>query len=483
MPEQTLYFYDLETSGINPRQSRIMQFAGQRTDLDLNPIGEPDNILVKMTNDILPEPQAILVTKITPQSTLADGIKEKDFAKYFTDNIATPNTTIVGYNTIRFDNEFIRFLLYRNFYDAYEWSYKDGVSTWEILDLTRMTRALRPEGIEWPFAPDGKPSNRLELLTSVNKISHVGAHDALSDVKATIEFAKLIKAKQPKLYEYNYAMRDKTEVANLVNSGQPFVYTSGRYSSTTEKTTIAVVIAEHPLFSSGRALVYDLLQDPEEFMGLSTSDLVERMSFVKERTDKTPKRLPVKDLAYNKCPAVAPIGVLKSTKNKAIDIDVANANLAKLKKDPTFIDRIVEATETAQKKKQQSFVIDISDVDGQLYDGFFNSHDKKLMGQVRAKTDEELADFSPNFSDERLSRLLLLYKARQSPKSLNQDEQKAWEQYREQKLMAGGEESALAKYLKQIQGLMQTTKNQNEKDLLQELWFWGESIAPISSEY
>lgn len=485
MANQSLYFYDLETSGINPRDSRIMQFAGQRTDLDLNPIGEPDNILIKMTNDILPDPGAILVTKIMPQQTVADGINEHEFAKYFTDQIATPGTTITGYNSIRFDNEFIRFLLYRNFYDAYEWSYKNNVTTWDILDLTRITRALRPSGIQWPFASDGKPSNKLELLTSVNKISHVGAHDALSDVKATIEIAKLIRAKQPKLYDYLFSMRDKQEVAKLVQTGQPFVYTSGRYSSDTLKTTISVMLADHPVYGTSRALVYDLSKDPTEFISLKPAELADRMSYVRDITDDTPARLPVKELTYNKCPAIAPLGVLDepAKKNTGLSLEAAQKNMAILQKDPTFIDRIVEAVEISQKQKQQSLVIDIKDVDARLYDGFFNNHDQKLMANVRSKDKAGLADYHPNFSDERLNKLLLLYKARQFPSSLSQDEQTGWEQYRQHKLMSGGEDSHMAKYLKNLQSMMQKAEDPAQKDLLQDLWLWAESIAPVSSDY
>lgn len=476
---QTLYFYDLETSGINARNAKIMQFAGQRTDLDLNPLGKPDNILIKMAEDCLPDPQAILITKITPQDTLNDGICEQQFAEYFTNTVMVPNTTIVGYNTIRFDNEFIRFLLYRNFYDAYEWSYKNGSSTWDILDLVRITRALRPDGIKWPFAPDGSPTNRLELLTSVNKISHLNAHDALSDVNATIAIAKLIKQKQPKIYDYLYNMRSKHEVAKLVQTGQPFLYTSGRYSNDTLKTTVAVMIGEHPVYGSSRALVYDLSQDPSEFIALKPEDLLQRMQYVKDINTDTPKRLPVKELTYNKCPAVAPLGVLKGGKlSDKLDLNIISANLAKLKHDPSFANRVASAFEQNISAKQQTLITDISGVDGQLYDGFFNNYDQKLMADIRGRQANELADYQPNFNDERLEPLLLLYKARNMPQILNQEEQAKWQKYRHNKLLRGGESSELAKYFKQLQNLMQSNTDESAKNLLQDLWLWGESIAP-----
>ena len=270
---KTFFFYDLETSGLNPREDRIMQFAGQRTDMELNPIGEPVNILVKMSEDALPSPQAIMVTKITPQDTLRDGISEAEFAKYVTEEIFVPNTIAVGYNTVRFDDEFMRALLWRNFYDPYEWEWKDGRSRWDILDVVRLTRALRPEGIEWPFREDGVPTNRLELITKLNGVAHEHAHDALSDVYATIAVAKLIRDKQPELFKFLLKMRDKKEVKKLVNleDKQPFVYASGRYANEYNKTTVAF-----PLTSgrNGNVLVYDLRYNLETLISQSGKDLL-----------------------------------------------------------------------------------------------------------------------------------------------------------------------------------------------------------------
>ena len=195
--EQTFFFYDLETSGLNPREDRLMQFAGIRTDMELRPIGDPVNLLVKLSDDTLPSPQAIMVTKITPQSTLMDGFTEAEFCKYVSDEIFTPGTIATGYNSVRFDDEFMRHTFWRNFYDPYEWQWKDGRSKWDLLDVVRMTRALRPENINWPVTAEGKATNRLELITKENNISHEHAHDALSDVEAHISVMRLIKERQP----------------------------------------------------------------------------------------------------------------------------------------------------------------------------------------------------------------------------------------------------------------------------------------------
>jgi exodeoxyribonuclease-1 len=297
----TFYFYDLETSGLGAATARIMQFAGQRTDMDLEAIGEADNILIKMTQDVLPEPDAVLLHGVTPQQTISDGLSEAEFLKYFHERVATADTIFVGFNNIRFDDDFMRFCNWRNFYDAYEWAWKDGRSRWDLLDVARMTRALRPKGIIWPFAPDGDPSNRLELLASVNKLKHANAHDALSDVRATIDLAKLIKSKQPKLFDYLLNLRLKAAVSKIVSTGQPFIYSTSSYPSKFEKTSVAVMAATYP----GReaAIVYDLRVDPTKFTKLSAPQLAKLW----QDYSKGAPYFPLKVLYYNRAPAVAPM--------------------------------------------------------------------------------------------------------------------------------------------------------------------------------
>lgn len=472
---QNFYFFDLETSGFSARFDRIMQFAGQRTDMDLNPIGEADNILIKVTPDVLPQPDAVLVHGITPQRTMIDGITEAEFARYLTSKVCTTNTTMVGYNNIRFDNDFIRFILWRNFYDAYEWSWKEGCSTWDLLDLARMTRALRPEGIKWPFAPDGKPSNRLEYLTSVNKLEHASAHDALSDVNAAIAVARLIKEKQPKLFDYLLKHRSKKMVAPLVGGGQPVVYTSGRYPAEFEKTTIAAAVVEKP--DKSGALMYDLRIDPDEFKNLSPAELTKRW---KARGEDAPY-FPVKELKYNKCPAVAPLGVMddESYERMQLHKELVQKHYEKLKKAEGFGARLLEASDNLWPPRQTGLVDGPQAVDGQLYDGFVSDEDKTKMSVVRAAKPAELNDLNLNFKDGRLKLLLPLYKARNFPKFLDDSEQAQWEEFRKVRLT--GESDKIQNYFKRLEELAKAPGMDPEKlYLLEELNLYAQSITPAA---
>jgi exodeoxyribonuclease-1 len=476
--QNTLYFYDLETSGISPHSSRIMQFGGQRTGLDLKPIGNPDNLLIKLTNDILPDPDAVMITGISPQATLADGLSEAEFLKYFYQSIAIPGTIFIGFNSIRFDDEFMRYLNYRNFYDAYEWQWKQARSKWDMLDVSRMMRALRPEGIKWPFNPDGKPTNSLGYLASINELIHDKAHDALSDVNATIALASLIKKRQPKLFEYLLDIRDKRKVAEIANKPEAFVYTSGRYDSDYLKTTVVITVAPHPIQSSS-VFVYDLRQDPKSIAKKSAAQIAEQL--VKYRYEEGEERLPIKQMQLNRCPAVAPLGVLDkdSIERLKLNMNKIKANAKALLSMGDLSEKIQEAAKIIEKQKQKSLIVDALDVDSQLYDGFFNDADKTKMDIVRAAGQNGLADLNMDFADNRLEKLLLLYKARQFPGSLNQDEQKNWETYRASKLLTGDNQSPIAKYFNRLNELSSKGElAQGQIFLLEELKLYGESIMP-----
>lgn len=470
----SLFFYDLETSGTDPRRQRIMQFAGQRVDLDLQLIGEPVNLSVALTDEILPDPQAILITGISPQKTREEGYSEAQFLEIFHSQICLPNTTFVGFNSVRFDDEFMRYALYRNFYDPYEWCWRDGCSRWDMLDVVRMTRALRPDGINWPTTPEGAPTNRLELLTKQNGLAHEQAHDALSDVLALIDVARLIKAKQPKLYDYLFKLRAKREIEQLVSVSrpQPFVYSSGRYPKETLHTTVAFPLVEGSLTSN--TIVYDLRHNPADWAALSVEELRAKR-FVKWEDRQKPdyKPFPAKELASNKCPAVAPMGTLDAAAQSRLGLD-----LATLERHKTALLQSDLAAKLKQVFGRQKFD-KAADCDAALYDGFVNSDDdKSKMRVVRAADREAIKQLDLSFTDKRLTQLLPRYKARNFPASLSADEKAAWEDYRRQRLQADAPQ-----FLQQLQSLATTAgADDNKAFLLQELQLWYESIMPSDYE-
>jgi exodeoxyribonuclease-1 len=476
----SFFFYDLETTGFNPRSARIMQFAGQRTDMELRPIGEPVNVLIKLTPDILPEPDAILVTGITPQQTIAEGVSEAEFLKLFFDEVVKPDTIFVGFNNVRFDDEFMRFLLYRNFYDAYEWQWKDSCSRWDILDVVRTVRALKPDGIKWPLAPDGKPTNRLEYLTKLNKLDHEKAHDALNDVYATIAVAKLLKEKQPALFQHLLELRKKDKVRQIVQAGSPFMYTSGRYPSEALHTS-PVISLGHPT-NQDAALVYDLRHDPTSFTSMSVEELISAWKFSK---DPEILRLPVKTIKFNRCPAIVP-GVVKdesTLERLQLSRDKVQKNLTLLQQQlAEFVPRLFQALtqmDDARSQSQVALVDNELTVDERLYESFIDKRDLPAMRTVRSASPAALSGIASELNDSRLKNLLPLYKARNYPSALSSEESKAWDAFCAKKLLTGGEQSRLAKYFSRLQELAASKLSSPQHYILEELQLYGESIMPV----
>ncbi len=474
----TFYFYDTETTGTRPSQSRIMQFAGQRTTLDFESVGEPDDILIQLSPDVLPEPDAVLVHGITPQRAMADGITEAAFGRLFIEKIATPGTIFVGFNNVRFDDEFIRYLLYRNFFEPYEWQWKEDRSRWDILDATRMTRALRPQGIKWPTDDQGRPTVRLEAMTRENNIDHLNAHTALADVTATIRVAKLLKAAQPKMFDYLLGMRGKKNVKELVESGKPFVYTSGKYPGEYLKTTLAYTLFKHPRRDA--AIVYDLRTDPTPLLKLSVDELSARWRA--KRGDDL-ERLPIKTLQYNRCPAVAVESVLDVVGTDAqisLDRATAHKHMAILRANPQFIDALGKALgvlEQAQAEQAQTSLLP-ADVDSQLYDEFWSDYDRHMLQTIRQHPPATLHELGNRLKNKRMQKLLPLYKARNFPSLLTPEEHDAWEVHRQEKLFMGGQDSPYGRFAKRLTQLLQERQSPDDQYLLTELQLYAESIIP-----
>ena len=372
----------------------------------------------------------------------------------------------------------MRRINYRNFYDPYQWHWKDGTSRWDLLDPIRMMRALRPEGLKWP-EHDGKPTVKLELMAKENDIIHENAHDALSDVEALIELAKRFNESQPRLFSYLLDSRDKKKVAKLALANEPFVYTSGKYSSQYEKTTVVATIFKHPRRES--SIVYDLREDPAKWFDKTPEQLVEHW---RARFNEDIESLPVKTIQFNKCPAVAPLGVLDETSKKRIniDLDVISKNLATLQSNTEFSEKLQQALDIMENEQQLRLDID-QPVDNQIYDGFFSPADQRSMELVRGADVDDLNVVSLNIKNKRLGELLPLYKARNYPKSLSTEERQEWEKTRMSLLQAGGEKSALNRYAKRMNEIPKQRKlSEHEQYLLEELKLYVEAMLPVHDE-
>lgn len=444
----TLYWHDYETFGIDPRYDRPAQFAGIRTDEDLNIVGDPLMVYCKPSGDSLPHPQACLITGITPQEADKKGVCEAEFIRQIHHEMAMPDTCSVGYNSLRFDDEFTRFTLYRNFYDAYAREWQNDNSRWDIIDMARLTRALRPEGINWPDREDGKPSFKLEALTAANNIAHQGAHDALVDVYATIALAKLIKDKQPKLYDFVYQHRRKQMISPLLNlrKRKPVIHVSRMYPNDYCNTALVVPLAKDPTNANG-IIVYDLRYDPESLINEDSDTLKHWLFTPTAELPEGVSRPALKTLHINKCPVVVPESTLNDAAAERLHIDRIQHQ--------QHLDKLNAAGDLTQKINAiftKPDYDEIDDPDAMLYSGgFFSGNDKRNMEVIRNSDPEQLKTLSVPFDDPRLPDMLFRYRARNWPDTLNDEEQTQWQQYRQQRLTEPHDKIlTLPNYLKMI---------------------------------
>src|SRR5688572_14366568 len=289
-------FYDLETFGADPRSSRIAQFAAIRTDAELNEIEAPISIFVQPADDLLPSPVATLITGIAPQDAKAQGLSEVDaFARVF-EEMSRPETCTAGYNSLRFDDEFVRHGLFRNFYDAYEREWRGGNSRWDLLDVLRLAHALRPDGLAWPQREDGATSFKLEHLAEANGVREGDAHEALSDVRALIGLARKLKAAQPRLWDYALRLRDKRYTASLVDviAMTPVLHVSQRFPASRMCSALVVPIARNPRIES-RVIVCSLDQDPEAWLHLDAEGIADRLYTPAADLPEGEQRVPLKE--------------------------------------------------------------------------------------------------------------------------------------------------------------------------------------------
>lgn len=425
-------FYDLETYGSDPRRTRIAQFAAIRTDTALQPVEEPVDFLVQPADDLLPSPGATLVTGIDPQRALREGIGEAEaFARIF-EEMARPGTCTVGYNSLRFDDEFVRHGLFRNFFDPYEREWRGGNSRWDLLDVLRLAHALRPDGIAWPQREDGKGTSfRLEHLATANGVRQGDAHEALSDVRALIGMARLLRTAQPKLWEYALRLRDKRHAAGLLDVAAmaPVLHVSQRYPATRLCAAAVLPIARHPSIDS-RMLVVDLDAEPDALLALDADAIADRLYVRQADLPEGEARIPLKEVHLNRCPALVEWPHLREADfaRLAIDPDLVQARAARLRAaGPALAEKVrrVFARDGARAP---------ADMDAALYDGFIGDGDKRKFAQVRGTPPHLLRDSAFAFKDPRLPELLFRYRARNWPRTLGFDEQARWNDYRRQRL-------------------------------------------------
>ena len=456
--QPSFFFHDYETFGTHPALDRPAQFAGVRTDYDFNIIEEPQVFYCTPTDDYLPQPEAVMITGITPQLAKEKGVNEAEFTRRIHQAFSEPSTCIIGYNNIRFDDEVSRNIFYRNFYDPYAYCWQHGNSRWDLMDILRACYALRPEGIEWPENENGLPSFRLEHLTVANGISHENAHDAMADVDATIAMAKKLKAAQPRMFDYFFQLRNKNKVSQLIDivDMTPLVHVSGMFGAWRANMSLVAPLAWHP-DNKNAVIMCDLAADLSPLLTLSSSELRQRLYTPKADLAEDELPVPIKLVHINKCPILAPEKTLRTQDAERIglDRDLCLRNLEILRKQPEIRNKVIELFAQAPAFAEST------NVDTMLYSGFFSESDRSSMEIIRKTAPQNLPALDLTFEDPRMAPLFFRYKARNFPGILSLEEQQRWFEHRREYLT----EERLTEYIQLIHRLLQENQHDAERCL------------------
>ncbi len=471
-------FYDLETWGTDPRRTRIAQFAAIRADAELRELGDPIEFMVRPADDLLPSPGASMVTGLAPQDAQRDGLVEAEAFARIADEMSQPGSCTLGYNSLRFDDEFVRHGLFRNFHDPYEREWRNGNSRWDLLDVMRLAHALRPEGIVWPRREDGATSFKLEHLAEANGVRTGDAHEALSDVRALIGLARLFRDAQPRLWQYALALRDKRHVAGLLDpiAMQPVLHVSQRYPASRLCAAAVVPVATHPQIGN-RIIVCDLDTEPDDLLALPAEEIAGRVFVRRDELPEGLSRVPLKEVHTNRSPALVQWNHLRPADFERLGIDPAQveARAARIRERGPAIAEKVRRVFARERDEHGP-----ADVDAALYDGFIGDGDKARMARVRATPPAQLGARDFGFQDPRLPELLFRYRARNWPETLDAAERARWDDYRQRRLAddSGLSELGFDAYFADIARLRGEHAGSGDRiELLDRLDAWGRELA------
>lgn len=479
---RTFLWHDYETFGRDPARERPVQFAAIRTDENLEEIDSGIMIYCRQSPDYLPDPGSCAVHGVIPQLANEKGLSEWEFANAVHNLMSVPETCTVGFNSIRFDDEFTRQMLFRNLFDPYSREWRNKNSRWDLIDVVRLARALRPDGIEWPTDAEGKPTNKLELITAANGIEHGDAHDALADVRATIAVARLLKEKQPKLFDYAYSTRNKRWVLSqgldLINKKE-VLHISGMYPAVHGHISLIIPLGPHPTNANG-VIAYDLRHPPDDLIRLSKEDLKARIFTSAKDLPEGTSRIAVKTIHANRCPILAPAKMLdeETAVKWQINQKQCQAHKEQLLAAPAVIEKLAWVF-------SQRDLLAASDPDLTLYSGQFASEkDRTLMTKLHKlfQSGGDLPDpQSALFEDTRLDELYFRLIARNWPERLDSRAEQRWLAFCHSRVHQGAEGfRPITEFKKITSEMTNTAKSTEDINKIKQLEEYGEQIANFS---
>lgn len=412
---QTFLFYDLETTGLNKAFDQILRFAAIRTDMAFHEIDRHE-LSVRLRPDVIISPRAIMTHRI-PVAESLQGIPEYDAVLQIHKWMNAPRTISLGYNTLGFDDEFLRFSFHRNLLPPYTHQYANGCRRMDILPYTVIYRLYSEETLTWPEI-DGRPTLKLEHLSEANNLASGPAHDAMVDVKATVALAELL-SKEQKIWKFLSGYFDKRIDTERIDELPP----ASRNISGSHQLGLLVShemgkenFYQAPVISIGSSIPYSnqtlwLRLDLPELQATTPETVSDSSWVVRKRMGEPPFILPPHDRYWQRI-----------TNERR---DFARQNIAWISSHPELFREIIDYHRSFQYPE-----IPDLDPDAALYQmGFLSSREEALCRRFHEAPFHEKTKMIDQFPRTETRNLAIRILMRNHPGDIAESDKSQWERY------------------------------------------------------
>jgi exodeoxyribonuclease I len=360
-------FYDTETTGIDTSFDQILQFAAIKTDENLNII-ERFEIRSRLLPFVVPAPGALRVTKMT-----IDRLHDPATASHY-DMVRAIRSKLgewspaifLGYNSLRFDEELMRRALYQTLHNPYLTN-RDGNCRGDVMPLVQACTEFEPDCLSVPYGDKGKPVFKLDQLAPANGFAHDNAHDALSDVEATIHMCRLVRDGADDLWNRFLRFTQKAAAVEFLEEGEPFLLTEFYFNKPKHMPVLRIGQDSE---QANVSVCFDLTHDLNSFRNLTDTQL-------QSLVVSSPK--PLRKIKANAAPTMTPLEDVPEHLLGDLTPDEIEARANELQSDEALKARLLaayEATKTVYEPNEH--------VEKQIYEGFAVNADEHLMTQFHA---------------------------------------------------------------------------------------------------
>mgnify|MGYP000267572664 FL=1 len=404
-----LVFYDFETCSSNVSYGQIIQVGAILVNDNFQELDRYEG-RCKLSPGVVPEAMALLVNKTTPKMLKETNLSHYQMIRQLVDKFKKwKNSTFIGYNSINFDEEFLRRTLFKNLDYPYL-TVTNGNERADLFSLTRASYLYYPNCIKTPISAKNNPVFKLDKLAPMNGIKHDDAHSAISDVLATVEIAKLLSKTAPNVWKTSLMTTNKDKTLQLIKNELTFCTDFFYYGKSFP--FVLTYVCEHPQW--GYPMCFDLKSDPKYYFNLSISEL-------KKELKKTPKV--IRTIKHKKHPIIMNSSYgMNFDRYKQLGLPELQKRAKLIKENKDFADKVSSVLDEEAREKKDFDSQEEVFAEESIYKKFTTKEDNAIMPAFHKADWKKKFLVLQKFKDERLRYFGKKIIYEESPESLPKDE-------------------------------------------------------------